>query len=1225
MTTRAVLAIVLAAAAGCGDGPTCPSDIVVVIESPRGNLVDDASSADGVQTDVVIRSNLLAGDELDLVVSMGGDDIATYGATADQDGRARFEQITVPTGLITLRVTASSGCGDAEDSVSLVVGNQDCLIDVREQPTASEYYGFPVLNAGHDTDADSAGFQGTADVTTSAGFTVEMFVAAPVEASLGEMTADGSGAAAFPLSLADGQNTLRAVCRAPGGNLTEASLATVVFVDTVAPACTLVPEAGTTIVPSMDLDDDGDNGTQVALAGHAGGSDVAGEAAQFVVGGVNLLTPALDGDGDTQVTATFTTPSPPDTATSFATQDHAGNTCQVDRSYAYQTSGCDISITDPVGPITSDANGVPGDGLQYDLEVTVDTACAGQTVTTDCSIGGTVGGTVPAGGELTLRVTLCAGVVCEVSRMCAAEVTNDVGVVTSDGVTLDVDTQAPPLALVLVDPAGLQCGQQYDTSIDVGAAAGVQIRVRADDGGAADERWIEHTPPGGSAQVIGVDGAGEALVTLGVGANSLQAVAEDALDNQARAPAGGCTIDLVDIGVNFDPNIADGLVTPADSGVTVVGQSALLDLCGTVTVTGATVTVGIDGGAAQPAAVAGMDWCRNNVTLSNGDHTIAVVATDGLAMGGNQLDPLTVDVVGPSDPGGPLVTTIDREAAELSWTAPQNGGPGIPADSYIIKLSTTAFTPGNFDVTGEELSAPVPSAPGATDTVVATQLRAGTDYWFALVAVDAVGNRSAMVATGPHQVDFTGTGRIDPTLPSNDRGWDGFGLQVAGGDFDDDGVGDLAIGAPYTDTSLSSGTFADGVVYIYLGADDGSGIDGAEPTFVIQADPLEQTGRFGFALTVLDWDGDGVDDLAVGAPFQGGSSGRVSIFQGGTLFDPGAAPLPAVLIQDTDAAVHIRTDGGGTFFDKGRCGYSLAGGRFDDDAQDDLALGCFAADGGRGGALIVHGGAAAPAIVVLSDSDSSQMGALAIDRVRFASEPTSSNFGRHVTRLAPLGGAGDFTDELGISALQPAGPNLVYVFRGRTALPPAGITDLAFAPATDLRLADGVGAANSRYGDAMGTVPDLDGDGRRELVVSDYNAAGGGYLALVDGTLAGDVSLPSGQVARITGGGGIISLGNAIAGGEGDVDDDGVPDLVVSGRTGGDLHGQLYIWYGGDLPTSGTVTAASTVGHTIAAPSSAFNSIPTAEWIGDVDGDGLADLCYGDPDNQGGKVEVLHR
>jgi hypothetical protein len=1225
MTTRAVLAIVLAAAAGCGDGPTCPSDIVVVIESPRGNLIDDASSADGVQTDVDIRSNLLAGDELSLVVSMGDADIATYATTADQDGRARFAQITVPTGLITLRVSASSACGEGEDSVAVVVGNQDCLIGVREEPTASEYYGIPVLNAGHDTDADRAGFQGTADVSTTAGFAVELFVAAPAEASLGEMTADADGAAAFPLSLAEGQNTLRAVCRAPSGSPTEASLATVVFVDTVAPGCTLTPEAGTTIVPSMDLDDEDDNGTQVVLGGHASGGDVAGEAAQFTVGGVNLLTPALDGDGDTQVTASFTTPSPPDTAASFATQDHAGNACQVDRSYAYQTSGCAITITDPGGPITGDANATPGDGLQYDLEVTVDTACAGQTVTTDCSVGGVVSATVPAGGELTLRVTLCADAVCEVSRVCAAEVTNDVGVVTSDGVTLDVDTQAPPIALVLVAPGGLQCGQQYDASIDADAAAGVQIRVAADDDGLADERWIEHTPPGGSPEVVAVDGAGEALITLGVGQNALQAVAEDALDNQARAPAGGCTIDLVDIGVNFDPNIADGLVTPQDSGVTVVGQSALLDLCGTVTVTGVTVTVSIDGGAAQPATVAGMAWCRTNVTLSNGDHTVAVVATDGLAMGANQLDPLTVDVVGPGDPGGLVVTTIDREAAQLSWTAPQDGGPGSPAAAYIVKLSTTAFTAGNFDGNGAELSAPAPSTPGAIDSVVVTQLRAGTDYFFALVAVDAVGNRSAVVATGPHRVDFTGTGRIDPTLVSSDRGWDGFGLQVAGGDFDDDGVDDLAVGAPYTDTSSSSNTFADGVVYVYLGATDGSGIDGAAPTFIIQADPLEETGRFGFALTVLDWDGDGVDDLAVGAPFQGGSSGRVSIFLGGSLFDPGAAPLPAVLIQDTDAAVHIGTDGAGAFFDKGRCGYSLAGGRFDADAQDDLALGCFAADGGRGGALVVHGGAAAPAIVVLSDSDTSQMGALAIDRIRFAGEPASSNFGRHVTALPPLGGAGDPTSELGISALQPAGPNAVYVFRGRAAQPPAGITDLAFAPATDLRLADGGGASNSRFGDAMGTVPDVDGDGHRELVVSDYNAAGGGYLALVDGTLAGDVSLPAGQIARITGGGGIISLGNAIAGGEGDVDDDGIPDLVATGRTGGDQHGQLYIWYGGDLPASGTVTAASTADHTIAAPSSAFNSLPTAEWIGDVDGDGLADLCYGDPDNQGGKVEVLHR
>ena len=220
------------------------------------------------------------------------------------------------------------------------------------------------------------------------------------------------------------------------------------------------------------------------------------------------------------------------------------------------------------------------------------------------------------------------------------------------------------------------------------------------------------------------------------------------------------------------------------------------------------------------------------------------------------------------------------------------------------------------------------------------------------------GSSSGLSATSAHADQFwtQDSTDIDDIAEPGDL----FGSSLTTGDFNADGKDDLAIGAP---GEILGTIISAGAVEVIYGSSTGLSATSAHADqFWTQDstnidDIAEFNDQFGFSLTAGDFNGDGKDDLALGAPFE--NIGSILDAGGAEVIYGSSSGLSATLAHADQFWSQDSTDIGGSAEPTDQFGGSLATGDFNADGKDDLAIGLPGEDIGIvtdvGGVQIIYG------------------------------------------------------------------------------------------------------------------------------------------------------------------------------------------------------------------------------------------------------------------------------
>jgi hypothetical protein len=335
-----VAALLIAGLAGCDGQPELLCEGVRIVwgfEEADFDSSDDVSDEPGIQVDIVIRTSLLPGTLVSMVIADEDDNLTATPPPVftDNEGDLLFEAVPLPLGQATLVISAFNGCRDVDSTrvrtVWPTTARPRCEMSLSVQPRQVPFFApLEVYNQDDDADPIADGLQLDAVIDTgipeSAIIVYVRDVATATDQPV-ELTSDSGGLVTARLTFGEGEQAVRSVCTAPTGQRNSTTTRRF-WSDVSAPVCSfLLPAPGTILSQGDDLDSVPQNGIQFIVRGLAAGGDVEGEVAAFEVDSVLFPAPALDANGETEVEATIADAA--SQARTFTAFDHAGNSCSV--------------------------------------------------------------------------------------------------------------------------------------------------------------------------------------------------------------------------------------------------------------------------------------------------------------------------------------------------------------------------------------------------------------------------------------------------------------------------------------------------------------------------------------------------------------------------------------------------------------------------------------------------------------------------------------------------------------------------------------------------------------------------------------------------------------------------------------------------------------------------------------------------------------------------------
>jgi hypothetical protein len=425
------------------------------------------------------------------------------------------------------------------------------------------------------------------------------------------------------------------------------------------------------------------------------------------------------------------------------------------------------------------------------------------------------------------------------------------------------------------------------------------------------------------------------------------------------------------------------------------------------------------------------------------------------------------------------------------------------------------------------------------------------------------------------------------------------GFSVSGvGDINGDGIDDLIIGAPSAGASYivfgQSGIGSSGIMTL-------SSLDGSNG-FVLNGMVGSDSG---YSVSGAgDINGDGVDDLIVGAPLLDSHAGASYVVFG----QPGIGSSGTMTLSSLDGSNGFVLNGMmGSY-----SGFSVSGaGDINGDEIDDLII----------GALNVSN--AGVSYVVFGKSGIGSFGNMTLSNLNgsngFVLNGMTGSLG-----VYSISGAGDINgdgiDDLIIGAPSAnSGEGMSYIVFGQSGIGSTGNMTLSSLNGNNGFVLNGMGSGGSGIVSGAG---DINGDGIDDLIIGAPSANSGEGMSYIVFGQSGIGGITNMTLSNLNGSNGFVLKGMAgsasgsSVSGVGDINGDGIDDLIIGAPVINSGGGAGYVVFGqSGIGSSGIMTLSNLDGSNGFALNGTANSDSgsSVSGAGDINGDGVDDLIIGAP------------